>query len=188
VIYSPPALVRFPGSRKALNCKPLISHLTNSNEYGNLYPKVLLTVSPARPLLSQPFRVYPRHTLFAFRRLREVTHRNFRRVTLLRTLGRREKTQLLCNQANPHSSCKTSGVGYPSTFEFQLSTVNLRLSPVSTAFTPIRALTPLPTAFTQKIRGVEGIWTASRALRVLVDLGTAASATGCGAAPRFVFP
>lgn len=32
---------------------------------------------------------------------------------LLRTLCRRQKTQLLCNQANPHSSCKTPGVGGP---------------------------------------------------------------------------
>ena len=34
-------------------------------------------------------------------------------VTLLRTLGRSQKTQLLCNQANPRSFGKTPGVGIP---------------------------------------------------------------------------
>src|SRR5260370_3955809 len=31
----------------------------------------------------------------------------------LRTLCRSQKSQLLCNQANPASFCKTPGVGYP---------------------------------------------------------------------------
>jgi hypothetical protein len=36
-----------------------ISHLTNSNGCGNLYPKVLLTVSPFRPSFSPQSKVYP---------------------------------------------------------------------------------------------------------------------------------
>jgi len=38
--------------------------------------------------------------------------RNPLRLTLLQTLCRRQKRQLLCNQANPHSFAKTTGVGY----------------------------------------------------------------------------
>ena len=41
-----------------------------------------------------------------------LMRRNSRRPTLLQTLCRREKTQLLCNQANPHSFVKTPGAGY----------------------------------------------------------------------------
>jgi hypothetical protein len=33
---------------------------------------------------------------------------------LLRTLGRHDKSQLLCNQSNPDSFCKTPGVGVPA--------------------------------------------------------------------------
>jgi hypothetical protein len=36
--------------------------------------------------------------------------------TLLRALCRSEKSQVLCNQANPDSFCKTAGVGYPECF------------------------------------------------------------------------
>jgi hypothetical protein len=38
--------------------------------------------------------------------------RNSLRLTLLQTLCRREKHQVLCNQANPRSFAKTPGVGY----------------------------------------------------------------------------
>jgi hypothetical protein len=41
------------------NPQPLISHLTNSNGCGNLYTKVLLTVSPFRPFLLPQPRVSP---------------------------------------------------------------------------------------------------------------------------------
>src|SRR6266852_3121833 len=37
-------------------------------------------------------------------------------TNLLRTLCRHQKSQLLCNQANPNSFCKTPGVGVPSGF------------------------------------------------------------------------
>ena len=44
-----------PHRRNPLNSQSLISHLTNSNGCGNLFTKVLLTVSPFRPsLLPQP--------------------------------------------------------------------------------------------------------------------------------------
>jgi hypothetical protein len=49
-------------ARNPFNPRPLISHLTNSNESGNLYLKVPLIVSPFRPsfppqlsVFSQPF-------------------------------------------------------------------------------------------------------------------------------------
>jgi hypothetical protein len=49
--------------RNPFNRQSLISHLTNSNGYGNLRSKVLLTVSPLRPsfsprpeVFSRPFR------------------------------------------------------------------------------------------------------------------------------------
>ena len=59
-----------------------ISHLTNSNGCGNLYPKVLLTVSPFRPSFSPQSKVYPqpfdscnpraRKLPFVFNRLRTL--------------------------------------------------------------------------------------------------------------------
>jgi hypothetical protein len=47
-------------SRNPFNPQPLISHLTNSNECGNLQVKVLLTVSPLRPFLPPQPHVSPR--------------------------------------------------------------------------------------------------------------------------------
>jgi hypothetical protein len=53
-----------------LNPQLLISHLTNSNECGNLQVKVLLTVSPSRPSFPPQLHVYQRafstiHPLFS---------------------------------------------------------------------------------------------------------------------------
>jgi hypothetical protein len=48
------ALVRNP-----FNPQCLISHLTNSNECGNMQPKVLLTVSPFPPSLTQQLDLFP---------------------------------------------------------------------------------------------------------------------------------
>ena len=42
-------------------------------------------------------------------------------LILLRTLCRRQKSQPLCNQANPHSLGKTPGVGYPDSRIFPIS-------------------------------------------------------------------
>jgi hypothetical protein len=54
-------------SSKPFNPRPLISHLTNSNECGNLQVKVLLTVSPVSSSLSPAIRRVPaaRFTLLA---------------------------------------------------------------------------------------------------------------------------
>ncbi|SRR6266852_4288338 len=41
-------------------------------------------------------------------------------TNLLRTLCRHQKSQLLCNQANPNSFCKTPGVGVPQHFRAKL--------------------------------------------------------------------
>ena len=76
---------------KLFNLQCLISHLTNSNDCGNIRPKVLLTVSPFRLLLRPALHFHSRSDLPA--------------------------------------------------------------SPLSTAFTPIRSLTPLSTVFTQNTGG-----------------------------------
>ena len=50
-----------PLARNSFNSQSLISHLTNSNGCGNLYFKVLLTVSPFRPFFPPQPGVYSRN-------------------------------------------------------------------------------------------------------------------------------
>jgi hypothetical protein len=63
-------------------------------------------VSPFRPS-------FPRQPQCVSAVRSPITDHNSRRLILLRTLCRREKNQLLCNQANPNSLHKTPGVGHP---------------------------------------------------------------------------
>ena len=60
------------------------------------------------------FRVLPRQTLSSYPRRSSP---NPHRLILLRTLCHAQKTQLLCNQANPNSFGETPGVGYPRPFD-----------------------------------------------------------------------
>jgi hypothetical protein len=82
-------------------------------------PKVLLIVSPLVPSfhpLSQSVFSPPKS-------------RNSFTLMLLRTLGRSQKSQVLCNQANPDSLCKTPGVGHPRPFRETLGRRMPRRSP-----------------------------------------------------------
>jgi hypothetical protein len=85
--------------RNPFNPPYLISHLTNSNGCGNLRPKVPLTVSPFRRSLQQQLGAYSR----PFNSCHPARTHKSRCFILLQTLCRRQKTQPLCNQANPNS-------------------------------------------------------------------------------------
>src|SRR5712664_3663074 len=77
---------------------------------------------------------------------------NSRPINLLQPLCRPQKSQLLWNQANPASFCKTPGVGVPpqtSPLESATSSLFFRapvatqLTPQITTFLPITSLQPL---------------------------------------------
>jgi hypothetical protein len=94
----------------------------NSNGYGNLQSKVLLTVSRSHPSFPPQPHVYPRASSDStLERLPSRTNLigpmpkldpNSRPFNLLQPLCRREKSQPLWNQANPASFPKTPGVGW----------------------------------------------------------------------------
>src|SRR6266849_8217671 len=68
-----------------------------------------------------PFRVLSRQYLAYFPHHPSL---NSRRFNLLQPLGRLEKSQLLCYQANPASFCKTPGVGGTCTrLPFRISNI-----------------------------------------------------------------
>jgi hypothetical protein len=73
--------------------------------------KVPLTVSPFRPSFPPQLNVFsqPFNSCGHPRDLKSC------RITLLQTLCRSQKSQLLCNQSNAHSFAKTPGVGYLAT-------------------------------------------------------------------------
>ena len=68
----PRACLRISVARKPFNSQSLISHLTNSNECGNLQTKVLLTVSLFRPFLLPQPRVFSRAPYCKFFRMRSL--------------------------------------------------------------------------------------------------------------------
>ena len=74
---------------------------------------------PQRPKISPRLAAdiirsdHPTRPDTSFQFLRPFTWHNPSGITLLRTLRRYEKRQLLCNQANPNSLCKIPGVGVP---------------------------------------------------------------------------
>jgi len=81
-----------------------------------------------------------------------------RRFTLLQTLCRHEKSQLLCNQANPHSLRKTPGVGYrlrpclrssPTSVFSVPSVVNPVLTPFPATHAKNAPVTPFPATHTK---------------------------------------
>src|SRR6266851_533421 len=95
-----------------------------------------------------PFRVLSRQYLAYFPHHPSL---NSRRFNLLQPLGRLEKSQLLCYQANPASFCKTPGVGVParaSPLESATSSlffrVRLQLSVPNPHLTPPRTLCGTP--------------------------------------------
>jgi hypothetical protein len=72
---------------------------------------------PQRPKISRQFPAHVISTAHHPTRpdsLRFLTRHKSSGFILLRTLGRRQISQLLCNQANPNSSYKIPGVGYHS--------------------------------------------------------------------------
>src|SRR6266852_359667 len=72
---------------------------------------------PQRPKISHRLAAdiirsdHPTRPDTSFQFLRPFTWHNPSGITLLRTLRRYEKRQLLCNQANPNSFCKRPGWG-----------------------------------------------------------------------------